>query len=194
VFSDAEFSTGMGEAIGMFQLGQQFDRLQRKVIVRRGRSLSWHDTRKSNLVFVGAPPGNLSLEALPVQQEFVFRPMEAGSARAGDLAIANLRPNLGEQAYYLASPGQPLTEDYALIEMLTGISQGQTILLLAGITTLGTQAAVEFVCRNMSLVGILSRLNGGGSGKLGSFAAVLRVKINDGVPVESDIAAIHRLR
>jgi hypothetical protein len=63
-------------------------------------------------------------------------------------------------------------------------------LILAGTTTLGTQAAVEFVCQQDSLEELLRRLQVPEGGELKPFEAVLRVKVTRGVPVESNIVAL----
>ena len=63
-------------------------------------------------------------------------------------------------------------------------------MILAGTTTLGTQAAVEFVCSENSLKDLLGRLNASQTGQMKPFEAVLRVKVTRGVPVESSIVAL----
>jgi hypothetical protein len=68
---------------------------------------------------------------------------------------------------------------------------GQNILWLAGTTTMGTQAAAEFVCSNDSLQALRSRLGLAGSDTYRPFGAVLHVRVARGVPVESTIAAAH---
>ena len=56
-------------------------------------------------------------------------------------------------------------------------------MILAGTTTIGTQAAVEYVSRQQSLEELLLRLAVSKSGELKPFEAVLHVKIVRGVPV-----------
>ena len=63
-------------------------------------------------------------------------------------------------------------------------------MILAGTTTLGTQAAVEFVCSENSLKDLLGRLKVSQTGEMKPFEAVLRVKVTRGVPVESSIVAL----
>ena len=63
-------------------------------------------------------------------------------------------------------------------------------MILAGTTTLGTQAAVEFVCSENSLKDLLGRLKVSQTGEMKPFEAVLRVKVTRGVPVESNIVAL----
>jgi len=71
-----------------------------------------------------------------------------------------------------------------------GFSPSQWVMILAGTTTLGTQAAVEFVCSENSLKDLLGRLNVSHTGQMKPFEAVLRVKVTRGVPVESSIVAL----
>ncbi len=65
-------------------------------------------------------------------------------------------------------------------------------MILAGTTTIGTQAAVEFVCREDSVQQLLTRLNVPAGGEVASFEAVLRVKVARGVPVETALVAFRK--
>ena len=56
------------------------------------------------------------------------------------------------------------------------------MLILAGTTTIGTQAAVEFVCQQNSIEELLRRLQFRRRERQ-PFEAVLRVKVTRGVPV-----------
>jgi hypothetical protein len=71
-----------------------------------------------------------------------------------------------------------------------GLNPAKSVLILAGTTTIGTQAAVEFVCQQNSLEELLPRLKFSSTGELEPFEAVLRVKVTRGVPVESEIVAL----
>jgi hypothetical protein len=85
---------------------------------------------------------------------------------------------------------QPTTEDYAVIALLPGLDPSRSVLILAGNSTFGTQAAVEYVCRENSLKELLQRLNVSKSSDLKSFEALLKVKIAHGVPVTADFVAL----
>src|ERR1041385_9213826 len=109
--------------------------------------------------------------------------MSAGP-RKGDLAIVNVHPREGETRAFLASPsGTPITEDYAVVALMPGLNPTRSLMVLAGTTTFGTQAAVEFVCRTASVEGLLSQLSASTPGDLKPFEAVVKVKIALGVPV-----------
>ena len=102
--------------------------------------------------------------------------------------IWNLHPRKGESLVYLATGTTTVSEDFGLVSLMAGFGDTHPILLLAGTTTLGTQGAVEFVCREGSVNALLSRFSGG---KLAPFSALIRVKVSGGVPVSSDLVTVH---
>ena len=129
---------------------------------------------------------------IPSTKEFVFQRLDSG-ARKGDLAIVNIRPEHGESKEYLASPSvAPLTEDYAVVALLPGLSPSRSIMILAGTTTFGTEGAVDYVCRENSVEELLQRLSISNAGELRPFEAVLRVKVTRGVPVHMELVALRR--
>lgn len=185
--------TGVGEVLAIGELSGVFRELNRQMVVKRSGLLTWDDTRNRDLIFVGSPNENLSLRDLPLSQEFVFRPMKEGEPRPGDLAIVNEHPRAGEPGLFFATASVPLSEDYALVSLQPGLQPGQNVLLLAGTTTMGTQAAAEFVSQNANLAQIRKGLGIQSSRALIPFAAVLHTRVAQGVPVETAIAAIHSL-
>ena len=182
--------TGVGEVLAVHEIDRVFHLLNREVRVKRGSLFSLDDAKNNNLMFVGSPAENLSLRDIPMNQQFVFQRLTSG-ARAGDLAVVNLHPRNGEPPLFLASPSNiPLTEDYAVVALMRGMNPTESVLMLAGTSTLGTQAAVEYVCHEDSLAQLLSRLNVPPHGEMKPFEVVLRVKVARGVPVESEIVAL----
>jgi hypothetical protein len=67
-------------------------------------------------------------------------------------------------------------------------------MVLAGTTTFGTEAAVEFVSRKDSIEKLLGQLSVSTAEELKPFEAVVRVKIGLGVPVGMELAAVHTHR
>ena len=181
--------TGVGEVLAVHSLDQVFGMFRRQLRVKRGSLFSLDDAKNNNLIFLGSPSENLSLGELPTTREFVFQRLTAGP-RKGDLAIVSLHPQPGEIKEFLASPASPLIEDYALIGLVPGLSSERSVLILAGTTTFGTQAAAEYVSRANSLEELLSRITGSPNGKLRPFEAVIHVKVARGVPVETKLVAL----
>jgi len=189
--------TGVGEVLGMHELDRVFTLLHQGLRVKRGRLLTMDDAKNSDLIFMGSPSENLSLREIPTTQEFLFRRLKDGP-RKGDLSIQNVRPRPGEQSVFLSTAQLPVTEDYAVVGLMPGLNPSRWALVLAGLTTLGTQAAVEYVTRANTVEDLLKQMkvtpgSGAGQGKTPPFEAVLEVKISGGVPVHSKVVAF-RLR
>ncbi len=182
--------TGVGEVLAIHQLDHVFSLLNRPVGVKRGALFSLDDAKNSDLIFVGSPSENLTLLDIPGTQEFIFQRLDSGP-RKGDLGVLNVHPLPGEPKIFLATPAnQPTTEDYAVVSFLPGLDPSRSILILAGNSTFGTQAAVEYVCREASLKELLQRLKVSKPGELKPFEALLHVRIAHGVPVMTDLVSV----
>jgi hypothetical protein len=183
--------TGVGEVLAVHQLDRVFTLLNRQIRVKRGALFSLDDAKNNDLIFIGSPAENLTLLEIPGTQQFIFR--KAPAPRDGDVEVVNVHPDPGEPATYLASPSnEPITEDYAVIGLEPGIDPVRSMLILAGTTTMGTQAAAEYVCREDSLAELLRRLGVSKADELMPFEALLRVKVTHGVPVKTDLLAIRK--
>ena len=182
--------TGVGEVLAIHQLDHVFALLNRPIRVKRGALFSLDDAKNNDLIFVGSPSENLSLLDIPGTQEFIFHRLDSGP-RKGDLAVLNVHPLPGEPSLFLATPAnQPTTEDYAVVSLLPGLDPSRSILILAGNSTFGTQAAVEYVCREDSVKELLQRLKVTKPSELKPFEALLHVKIAHGVPVMTDLVSV----
>ena len=182
--------TGVGEVLAIHQLDRIFTLLNRELGVKRGALFSLDDAKNNDLIFVGSPSENLTLLDIPGTREFIFQRLDSGP-RKGDLAVLNVHPQSGEPKLFLATPANhPTTEDYAVIALLPGLDPARSILILAGNSTFGTQAAVEYVCQENSLKELLQRLHVSKPSELKSFEALLRVKIAHGVPVTTELVAM----
>lgn len=182
--------TGVGEVLAIHDLDEAFAELGHHIRVKRGSLFSLDDTRNANLIFVGSPSENLSLQDIPTSQEFVFQRAASGP-RKGDLEIASKHPNASEAASYMASPsGSPMAEDYAVVVFVPGATSERVVLILAGTTTFGTQGAVEFVSTPDSVAKLLQRLPGSPT-HMKPFEALLHVKIAREVPVNTELVAVH---
>jgi hypothetical protein len=185
--------TGVGEVLAVHELDRVFGVLHKQLRVKRGSLLSLDDVKNNDVIFVGSPAENLTLQDIPGTREFVFRRMTTG-ARKGDLAIVNLHPHADEAKEFLGTPNDlPLTDDYSVIALVRGLNPVNSVLILAGTTTLGTQAAVEYVCRQNSVEQLLLRLAVSPSGEVEPFEALIHVKVVRGVPLDSELVALHKV-
>lgn len=178
-----ESYTGVGEVVAIREITELFTTHHASFILKRSRLVSWDEAKSRNLIFVGAPSQNPALRVLPSTTEFTI------IANGDSWAIANLHPKPGEPALY-ARPEHPLTKDYAIVALLPGQESGKWMMVLSGLTTFGTQAAAEYVCRNET-VDALVHAAVQPDRKLRPFEAVLEVSINHDIPLQTRLLSIH---
>jgi hypothetical protein len=184
--------TGVGEVLAVHALDGLFAQLHQQLRVKRGSLFSLDDAKNTDLIFIGSPSENLTLLEIPTTKQFIFQEKQCCS-RTGDVEIINVHPANGEMKEYLASPSnQILTEDYAVVALVSGLDASHSVLILAGTTTIGTQAAVEYVCQQNSLERLLRGLGVSKAPELKPFEAVIHVKVVRGVPVNSELVALHK--
>ena len=185
--------TGVGEVLAVHNLDLVFSALHRSLRIRRGSLFSLDDAKNNDLIFIGSPGENLTLLEIPSTKHFTFRRMQEGP-RAGNMEIVNVKPQPQEATSYIASPSNvPMTEDYAVVALVKAINPEHYELILAGTTTIGTQAAAEYVTRESYLEELLSKMNVTKSAEMKQFEAVIQVKVAKGVPVESSLVALRVL-
>jgi hypothetical protein len=195
-----EHYTGVGEVMGVYAMGEFFHRAGRSMRVKRSLLLTWDDLKANDIVILGSPAENDLLRDLPQQQDFVFR-MTKGSNDISAFGVVNTKPATDEQGIYLAKQEGPsrsqISEDYAVISLLKGLDENRRLLILAGITTFGTQAAAEYVTRPEYIKELTAHLNIAPPGeppRLPPFFQVLvKVKVNGGVPVQFSYVTHHVL-
>lgn len=186
--------TGVGEVLAVHNLDLVFGALHQTLRIKRGSLFSLDDAKNNDLIFIGSPSENLTLKEIPSTREFVFQQVQSGP-RAGNMEIINKKPQAGEPREYLATPsGIPLTEDFAIVALVRAINPEHSALILAGTSTLGTQAAVEYVTKENYLATLLKALDVTEPNQLRPFEAVIRVKVAKGVPVESELVALRKLK
>ena len=184
--------TGVGEVLAVHALDGVFGKLHQQIRVKRGSLFSLDDAKNDDLIFIGSPSENLTLLELPNTQKFIFKQITSGP-RTGTMEIINSHPESGEPKEFLPSlPDETLTEDYSIIALKRGLNPAHSELILAGATTIGTQAAVEYVCQQASLEELLLRLSVSNSGELKPFEAVIRVRVARGVPVGTELVALRK--
>ena len=185
--------TGVGEVLAVHELDRVFGLLHRRIRVKRGSLFSLDDAKNNNLIFIGSPVG---------------KSLAAGNSRHPGIRISSsLPPGLVKGTTPLSTgihnPTKARNSSQLLLVCLSprttpflglvkGMNPGQSVLILAGNTTIGTQAAVEYVCRQSSVEELLLRLSVSQNGELKPFEAVIRVKVARGVPVETELVAIRK--
>jgi hypothetical protein len=174
--------TGIGELASVYNLTRLFDDHRASFILKRSLLVTWDEAQLRNLIFIGSVAENPSLRVLPGTTDFT---MVAAPNYAG---VVNHNPKPGEPAVY-SRPEQPLTSDYAILALLPGMQSGKRILIFSGLTTFGTQAAVDYVCRPETAAELLRKITGP-KGDIRPFEAVLQTTIGGGVPLQTHLVTI----
>ncbi len=174
--------TGIGELNSVYTLTRLFDAHHSTFMLKRSLLVTWDVARSRNLIFVGSRAENPSLRVLPSTTDFT---MVATPDSAG---IVNHHPLPGEPPLY-SRPEHPLTTDYAILALQPGVQPGRLMLVFSGLTTFGTQAAVDFVCDPDSVAGLVKKITGP-KGEIHPFEAVLQTTIGGGVPLQSRLVTL----
>jgi hypothetical protein len=182
--------TGIGEVMGVEELEGLFLHFGQQVQIKRSGLFTLDDARKSDLIFVGSPTENLTLGEIPQNSGFAFKQLQVGQDDWAQ-GIVDLRARPGENATYLPSPEtQPMQVDYAVITLTHGLDRSRWTLILAGASTIGTQAAVDFACDPDSVKDLLHRLDLPTGTGMKPFEALLRVKVSNDVPLAAELVKI----
>ncbi len=182
------YYTGIGEAMSVHQLDTLFSQLGSPLRMRPGSLLSVDDLRDTSLIFVGAPVENLMVNKIVTLKNFSFRQLTSGP-RKGQVVIDNTTPKSGEPKVYMSNslPDAKLTDDYALISSVP-IDANHQALVAAGTTTIGTEAAIEFLCDPASLKRVREWLPANTNNKE-AYELILHIQVVDDVPMHAEIVA-----
>jgi hypothetical protein len=129
--------TAVGETLGLLNFFELFSRAGQKVRLRQSRLVTFEEIKQGNAILLG---GNQSWSGR------VFLNPEGFRFQAG--VILNKNPRPGEKPLYKPEfdpVTNQLTRDYALILMLPNERVENRILLVYGIYTQGSQAAIEYI-------------------------------------------------
>lgn len=169
------FADGVRETLAVHELDTVFALFQRAVPVRPMAMLSPADRETHDLIFVGLPPDNAGLRG------FRFQEVASGPEK-GEMEIINLFPLPGEAERW--APGPSPTGDYGVIALGPGTAANRWIMVFAGTTPVGTQAAVDFGCRNGTVRSLVEK-----AGR-SRFEALIHTRIRDG-GADTQLIVVH---
>ncbi|MEW6126041.1 MAG: hypothetical protein AB1757_03175 [Acidobacteriota bacterium] len=180
--------TGVGEAIGLYHVTDLFRKAGRGLSLKQSRTVSSEDLKNHNVIMLGSVWVNEWTVKLPIKEDFVY------TNRA---TIENHNQQPGEEGEYkpqFDNYGR-LIEDYALITVKPNISEKDTVMVLAGIHSEGTQAAAEYVAGENYLSALNQRLRTLDTGNEPPryYQILLKVAVDNGIPTTITPIAIHPL-
>jgi hypothetical protein len=177
--------TGLGEAIGLHYLTNFFRDVNREIALKQSRTLSAEDLKNRNVIMLGGAWVNDWSGKLPDEEDFAY---------SVNATILNRNPQAGEEREYVPQfdvrTGALLT-DYALITIKPNMTAENKVMVLSGIYSQGTEAAVEFVTVRNYLNQFNQKLEQ--SNMSDHFQALLKVGVENGIPTTISILALHKL-
>lgn len=180
--------TSVGETLGVVHLCQMFYAAGEPCRVQPSRLVNFEEIRNGNAILLGgsqAWSGRVFLDAQGFQ-------MQGG-------LIFNRHPGPGELPIYkpeFDSVTNQLTRDYALLLMLPNQDKETRVLLIYGVYTQGSQAAIEYLNNPQQMAEFRKALLAiSPDHKLipRYFEALLTTTVENAVPGNSFLVAVHRI-
>jgi hypothetical protein len=177
--------TAVGETLGLWNFFELFSRAGQKVRLQQSRLVTFDEFKQGNAILLG---GNQAWSGR------VFLNPEGFLFQGG--VILNKSPRPGEQPLYKPQfdpVTNQLTRDYALILMLPNEKEENRILLVYGIYTQGSQAAIEYITsaeRLPELRKALIALSPDRKTPPRYFQVLLETSVENSVPGKSSLVAV----
>jgi len=177
--------TSVGETLGVVNLCEMLSTVGQKCLVQQSRLVNLEEIKGTNAILLG---GNQAWSGR------VFLNVEGFHFQSG--VILNRNPQPGEQAVYkpeFDSVTNHLTRDYAVVLMLPNETQDKRVLLIYGIYTQGSQAAIEYLTnpeRMAELRQALLNLSSDHKTLPPYFQLLLSTTVENAVPGKSSLVAV----
>jgi len=179
--------TGVGEAVGLYRLTTLFKGLGKDAMLKQSRTVSAEDLKNHNVILLGSVWVNEWSGKNLIKEDF-------GSGASA--TIVNYNPLPGEEREYSAKFDEEtgrLIEDYGLITIKPNISEKNTIMVLAGTHSEGTEAAAEYLTSEDHLGRLNQRLLSLKRPSPRYFQVLVKVKVDNGIPTIISIVTVHEL-
>jgi hypothetical protein len=173
-----EYGVASGDVYSAVQLALAFAHMKKDSQIRIGKDYQFEDIRKSPSVLIGAFNNRWTMQ---VGASLPLRFFENGDSMGIEETHGQKRRWRG------SSIGGGRTKDYALVARLLDAETGQSLIILGGINTGGTQAATEFVTNPKYLTPALTHLQSGWENQ--SIAFVLQTTVTDDVAGPPEVVA-----
>jgi hypothetical protein len=189
--------TGTGEVIAAARIAQLLAEHNQEFSIKRSRAVFFDDLHNNNVIFIGASLEDSVLRELPVETDLSFE-QKSMSEFMGSQQIRDRHPAPGQPETYSlmrnANTGT-LEGEYALISLLPGATPARYVMILGGISTIGTQAAVEFATApdSMALLDKMRSSAAKPSTHSPYFQALLKVAIRDGAAAKTECVFVREL-
>jgi hypothetical protein len=177
--------TSVGETLGLVNLCEMFSSVGQKCQVQQSRLVNLEEIKGDNAILLG---GNQAWSGR------VFLNVEGFHFQSG--VILNRNPQPGEKSVYkpeFDSVTNQLTRDYAVVLMLPNESREKRVLLIYGIYTQGSEAAIEYLTNPEQMAELrkaLLDLSPDHNSLPSYFQLLLTTTVENAVPGRSSLVAV----
>ncbi len=182
MFEDPSFGLGKGDIKATFRLSALLGKLGKETEVRIGSDYAWDDLRSGPAVIIGAFSNQASmkiLSGLPI----------AFVERRGELGLIEEQGPKGRSWLTERGPHDEVTSDYGLIARLVNSGTGQFVVVIAGITDAGSEAAADVASSKDELQEALRSSPPDWARK--NVEMVVKTSVTDGVAGPPQIVAVN---
>jgi hypothetical protein len=180
--------TAVGETLGVVRLCEMFFKTGSPCKVQPSRLVNFEEIKNGNAILLG---GSQSWSGRVFIEEEGFH-MQSG-------VILNRKPQQGEKSIYRPEfdpVTNQLTRDYALVLMLPNERRERRVLLIYGIYTQGSQAAIEFLTNPEHMAELRQALLSASPDHKTIppyFQALLTTTVENAVPGNTSIVAVRSI-
>lgn len=171
----------MGDAIAVQRLTAFFASAGFQLNGLPAHLAAWESIKNHNLIFVGAWRMHPLLRRLPVTQDF-----ELGA----DNQIHNRNPRPGEQSVY-TTPSHRDAMTYAVVGTFPGLKPGLEVIVVTAHSSPGASGAIDYITSPGSFRVLRERLGLPASGPRKYFQTLLRIHVDNDVPVKTEYVTHH---
>ncbi len=171
----------MGDAIAVQRLTEFFGSAGVALRALPAHLAVWDSIKDGNLIFVGAWRMHPLLRRLPIAHDF-----ELGA----DDQIHNLKAQAGEQTVYTTTSHRDVMT-YATVGTFPGLKPGRDVLVVTAHSSPGAVGAVDFLTSPGSVKLMTQRLGLSSSGPRKYYQMLLRIYVDNDVPVKTEYITHH---
>jgi hypothetical protein len=171
-----------------YQLTNLLTQLGISAQVKRSDLITVDDLQNHNVIFLGSPWGNPRLAEWRLPQRFTFHAPSKPPTLWRGIILDGKPTGSSPRTYELERDPetQVIRAEYALFDVLPGRAAGRRIMMLAGLSTTGTEGAADFATSADGLRRILAlpddpQDKNGGKTFPRYFESVLRVEAEKGL-------------
>jgi hypothetical protein len=174
----ADQYVGSGDAYAVGSLTAMLARRGRFAQIRIGNDLSFKDLRSSSAILIGAYSNRWTMQA-NTEYRFAF----------DHFSVVDRQDSKRIWRLGRVTPDFKAQEDYAIVSRVVKSYSGEPVVMVAGITNMGTQAAAEFVSNPEYLNEALMAVPRGWEDK--NLQLLLHCKVIGSTPGPPRVVALH---